>query len=427
MSVVRTPVGRAPVGMARAAIAAVALIVTSAGCGVGSLPAAGPGPAPVSPYIVVLESGPISPAVVAGQQVGFGEVITGTQVFSNALQGYTAELTSAGAAELRADDRVVAVERDRVVELAQTRQQQIPTGVRRIFGDDNPALDIDGQDDARVDVDVAVLDSGIGDHTDLDVVTRTDCSMGAGCTDGAGYDETGHGTHVAGTIAALDNGYGVVGVAPGARLHSVKVCSTGDQCLLSSIVAGVDYVTAHAGTIEVANMSLAGRGSSTALDQAITGAVDAGVVPVVSAGNEHSDVAGYLPGHHPDVVTVSALADGDGEPEGLGASSPCGPLVQDDVLADFSNFGTDVEVSAPGVCILSTGIGGGYEMRSGTSMAAPHVAGAAALLTRGASDPLGRADVMAIRQRIVDSGNLGWLDLSTDGVQEPLLDVATFQ
>jgi subtilisin family serine protease len=426
MSVERAPVGRAPVGMARAA-AVVVLIVTSAGCGVASLPAAAPGSAaPASPYIVVLESGPISPAVVAGQQVGFGEVITGTQVFSNALQGYTAELTSAGAAELRDDDRVVAVEPDRVVELAQTQQQQVPTGVRRIFGDDNPALDIDSQDDARVDVDVAVLDSGIGDHSDLDVVARADCNTGGGCIDDAGYDETGHGTHVAGTIAALDNDFGVVGVAPGARLHSVKVCSTGDQCLLSAIVAGVDYVTAHAGTIEVANMSLAGRGSSTALDQAITGAVDAGVVPVVSAGNEHSDVAGYLPGHHPDVVTVSALADGDGEPEGLGASSPCGPLAQDDVLADFSNFGTEVEVSAPGVCILSTGIGGGYEMRSGTSMAAPHVAGAAALLARGAGDPLGRTDVMAIRQAIVDSGNLGWFDTSNDGVQEPLLDLTSF-
>jgi subtilisin family serine protease len=409
-------------------------VLVSAACGV-ALPGSQSSPVgngaaatgQLEPYIVVLEDGTTtSPVVVAGQHVGFGVTVGQSQVFSHALAGFTADLSTADVAALRADERVAAVEPDQVVQLAQAPSpgQQVSTGVQRISGDDNPALTIDGVDDIRIDVDVAVIDSGVADHRDLNVVARADCTVGPACVEGAGLDDNGHGTHVAGIVGAIDNDLDVVGVAPGARLHSVKVCGSTGQCLLSAMVASLDYVTAHAGTIEVVNMSVAGPGSSPALDQAVTGAIDAGVVLVVASGNEHNDVAGYFPGSHPDVIAVSALADFDGAPGGLAAGEGCRPGSPDDVLADFSNFGTGIDVAAPGVCIVSTWNDGGVTSQSGTSMAAPHVAGTAALLAAGAADPTSRQAVMAIRQVILDNGTADWTDVSGDGIQEPLLDLA---
>jgi len=370
------------------------------------------------PYIVVLNSTTASPRTVADRHAGrYGAHVKG--VWSHALKGYSADMTTAEAAQLQTDPNVALVEPDRVLHI---NPQTIPTGVRRIFANTNPNLDIDGVDDVRVDVDVAVIDSGTMAHPDLNVVSRANCSTGT-CVTGSGNDDNGHGTHVSGTIGALDNDIGVVGVAPGARLHSVKVCNAAGQCPNSAIVAGVDYVTARASTIEVANMSLGGPGTNTALAQAITRSVNAGVVYAVAAGNDHQNAAGFSPANHPDVITVSALADSNGTPGGGGGAPSCRPTSQDDVLADFSNFGTSVEVAAPGVCILSTWNNGAYNTISGTSMASPHVAGAAAILASGTRDPQNRTDVLAIRQRIVSTGNFNWTDNSGDGVKEPLLDV----
>jgi len=378
---------------------------------------AAPGSTGAQRYIVVLDDSVGSPAAVARQQTLRLGALLGP-VFSHALNGYVAELTPAAVDRLRADPRVTAVEPDTWVHIS---DQQVPTGVRRIFADDNPVLDIDSQDDVRVDVDVAVIDTGVTRHPDLNVVARADCSLGI-CLSGFGMDDNGHGTHVAGTIGALDNGVGVVGVAPGARIHSVKVCLATGSCLSSALVAGIDYVTARAGTIEVANMSLGGAGTSTAVANAITRSVNAGVVYAVAAGNDAADASGFFPANHPDVITVSALADSDGEPGGVGGNPACRPQSHDDALADFSNFGATVEVAAPGVCILSTWNDGGLNTLSGTSMATPHVTGAAAILAAGTGDPTNRADVLAIRQQIVAAGNLGWTDTSGDGLQEPLLD-----
>ena len=370
------------------------------------------------PYIVVLNSTTASPRTVADRHAGrYGAHVKG--VWSHALKGYSADMTTAEAAQLQTDPNVALVEPDRVLHI---NPQTIPTGVRRIFANTNPNLDIDGVDDVRVDVDVAVIDSGTMAHPDLNVASRANCSTGT-CVTGSGNDDNGHGTHVSGTIGALDNDIGVVGVAPGARLHSVKVCNAAGQCPNSAIVAGVDYVTARASTIEVANMSLGGPGTNTALAQAITRSVNAGVVYAVAAGNDHQNAAGFSPANHPDVITVSALADSNGTPGGGGGAPSCRPTSQDDVLADFSNFGTSVEVAAPGVCILSTWNNGAYNTISGTSMASPHVAGAAAILASGTRDPQNRTDVLAIRQRIVSTGNFNWTDNSGDGVKEPLLDV----
>jgi subtilisin family serine protease len=411
MSSRTAPLARLFVALALASTAVLATSTTTAG-------ASGSGASQArQSYIVVLDDTALSSrAETFDHSDQFAGRVRG--VYTSALRGYAADLTAAEVRSLRADPQVAYVAPDTVYTINQT-PQTVPTGVRRIFADDNPNLDIDGVDDVRIDVDVAVLDTGVLAHTDLNVVARANCVTGA-CITGTGADDNGHGTHVAGTVAALDNGIGVVGVAPGARIHSIKVCTAGGQCPSSAIVAGINYITARAGTIEVTNVSLGGPGTNAAQAQAITNSVNAGVVYAVAAGNDGQNAAGFSPANHPDVITVSALADFNGEPGG-GAGSTC-RADQDDTLAVFSNFGPTVEVAAPGVCILSTWNNGGYNTISGTSMATPHVAGAAAILTSGPRDPTNRTQALAIRQQIVSSGNFNWTD-DRDGVEEPLLDV----
>ena len=223
---------------------------------------------------------------------------------------------------------------------------------------------------------------------DLDVVRVVDCYSngglfgGSSCIDrtgtnnSGGDDDNGHGTHVAGTVGALDNGLDVVGVAPGARIWSVKVLGGAlGSGSTSDIIAGIDWVTGT-GDVEVINMSLGGSGSSSGMDAAIQGAADAGIVTIVAAGNDTANADGYTPANSPAAITVSAITDLDGQPGGLAGGSCSGG---DDAFATYSNFGDVVDIAAPGSCVVSTRNGGGTTSKSGTSMAAPHVAGAAAL------------------------------------------------
>jgi len=366
-------------------------------------------------YIVVLADG-VLPGDVAARYNAIPEV-----AYQHAIKGFSAQLTTNQVSALRADPRVAIVEQDQVVNIV--GGQETPTGVRRIFADGNSNIGINGVDDLRIDVDVAVIDTGISlSHPDLNVVQSTNCSGGAffrqSCGSG-GDDDNGHGSHVAGTIGALDNGIGVVGVAPGARLWAVKVLDKNGSGYMSWIVAGIDYVTANASQIEVANMSLGCECTSAALDTAISNSVAAGVVYVVAAGNSNKDASTFSPANHPDVIAVSALADFNGLPGG-GASATCRSDV-DDTLADFSNYGSTVDIIAPGVCITST-IPGGYATYSGTSMASPHVAGVAALLT-SVTSPTNRAEVLNVRSTLTGSGNFEWTE-DKDSTKEPLLDVS---
>jgi hypothetical protein len=182
-------------------------------------------------------------------------------------------------------------------------------------------------------------------------------------------------------------------------------------------------VAAHADTIEVANMSLGGSGFSQAEYDAIQGAVNAGVAFAVAAGNDDDDANNYSPGGFDNVLSVSALADFDGIPGALG--SPTCRTDQDDTLADFSNWGPEVDIAAPGVCILSTYPieQGTYGTISGTSMASPHAAGALALLA-SLNNPANATDVYNLYNTVKSTGNYNWTDDSGDGIQEPLLDVS---
>lgn len=382
---------------------------------------AAPGPAG-APYIIVFKD-TVNPGAEApglakayGLQPGF--------VYQHALKGMSAIVPEGRLVALQHDPRVAYVEPDMEQHI---EVQSMPTGIQRIFAGKNSAISINGIDDYRVDVDVAVIDTGVDfQHPDLNVVGGVTCSapfiFWANCSTG-GDDDHYHGTHVAGTIGALDNGIGVVGVAPGARIWAVKVLNSSGSGYSSQIVAGIEWVADHATTIEVANMSLGGAGFSQAEYDAIQGAVNLGVAFAVAAGNDDADARNYSPGGFNNVLSVSALADFDGIPGGLG--SPTCRTDQDDTLADFSNWGPEVDVAAPGVCILSTYPleQGEYGTISGTSMASPHAAGALALLA-SRNNPNNSTDVYNLYNQVKSTGNYNWTDDSGDGIQEPLLDVS---
>ena len=294
-------------------------------------------------------------------------------IYQHVLNGYvirTPDNESATLiAELRKDPRVAFVEPDQRV---YAFEQSIPGGVDRVDGDLNFALSGEGTG-TPVDADIAILDTGIDlTHPDLNVYNEVSFVPGTSSAD----DDNGHGTHIAGIAAAKDNDIGVVGMAPGARLWAVKVLDSNGAGSISDIIAGIDYVTEHANEIDVVNLSFGCECSSPALDEATNNAVAAGITFVVAAGNSNKDTSLFSPANNPSVITVSAIADSDGKCGAIGPSTKYG---NDDSFASFSNYGSVVDIAAPGVGILSTYKDGKYAVLSGTSMASPHVAGAAAL------------------------------------------------
>jgi len=324
--------------------------------------------------------------------------------FSRALSGFAGAVPPGRLHALRQDPRVDFIDPDLQLFIS---AQTLPSGVKRIGAALSGVAKIDGLDE-RVNADVAVLDTGIAPHSDLNLFRSV--SFVPGETN----DFNGHGTHVAGIVAALDNDFGVVGVAPGARMWDVKVIDANGFSTTSRLIQGIDYVTQNADQIEVANLSLTGIGYSSSLRQAIINSVAKGVVYVVSAGNDGRDIYGAdgvfntsddsIPAAYPEVMTVSALSDFDGI-----ASS-------DDALAAFSNYslsvtagnpvssaGAAIDLAAPGVNIYSTYPGNGYATMSGTSMATPHTAGAAALYVATNGRATNAAGVAAIRQALINS------------------------
>jgi subtilisin family serine protease len=291
-------------------------------------------------------------------------------VYDTAIRGFAAALPASAAARLAARNRAVQYcEPDGVVtafgRLRGQRKppwaggggdgggqsQTMPWGVGRVGG---PA----GSTEAAGGPTAWVIDTGIDlDHPDLDVdrgCSANFVSRGKKSPD----DGHGHGTHVAGTIAALDNDLDVIGVAPGAHLCAVRVLDNSGSGLVSWLVAGVDHVAALGSPGDVANMSLGGTGHWQSLHDAILATADRGILFAIAAGNSAADASDHEPAHveHANVYTVSAIDD-------------------QDRLASWSNYGAPVDVAAPGVSVVSTKKDGGTTTMSGTSMATPHVAG----------------------------------------------------
>ncbi|MEJ5106089.1 MULTISPECIES: S8 family serine peptidase [Chryseobacterium] len=280
-----------------------------------------------------------------------------SNAFGYALEGFVAKnLTDAEVETLKKDSRIKSVEQDYQVSLGTSTRavtqavssQETPWGITRIGG----AGDGTGKT-------AWVIDSGIDlDHPDLNVDTQRSVSFAG---DNNPDDGNGHGTHVAGTIAALNNNIGVVGVAAGAKVVALKVLKNDGFGDFSWTVSALDYVYANASVNDVVNMSLGpanGRLRLSTTDQAVLKVAEKGIKIAIAAGNSYDDANYYSPAavNHANIYTISAVAQGD-------------------YWASFSNYGTCVDYAAPGYQVKSTWLNGGYNTISGTSMASPHAAG----------------------------------------------------
>jgi len=373
-------------------------------------------------YIVMFKEEVTDPggmeATLRGKH-GFGR----GHVYDKVFKGFSARLSAQALAALKKDSRIALIEPDLIMTTCAT--QTVPTGIMRFAANTNTVVPINGSSDTP-DVDVAVVDTGVDkEHADL-TVSGGVRYYNAGSTDASFDDNNGHGSHVAGIIAAKDNDEGVVGVCPGARIWAVKVLDSSGSGYTSDIIAGLNWVLARSADIEVVNMSLGGTGRSTSYRTAVQNCVNAGIVVVVAAGNSKVDVYGrdgkfgtyddYIPASYPEAMTISAMADSDGLPGGLGATTSYGP---DDSWATFSNYsksvtttnpvtsaGKAIDLILPGVSIYSCYKDANYTTMSGTSMACPHGAGLAALYIVKNGRANNAAGVYAIRQALIDGGKL---------------------
>jgi subtilisin family serine protease len=302
-------------------------------------------------YIVVLKDSVPDSAEVASDHSRRHEASVGF-IYRHALKGYSATIPSERVAALRADSRVDYVVPDGV---ASAVAQTLPWGIDRIDAHTSSTLAGNGSG-AVTNVNAYVIDSGIAAHTDLNLVGHVNFA------NGKNTDCNGHGTHVAGTIAARDDASDVVGVAPGAPLTGVKVLGCNGSGSWSGVIRGIDWVTANASKPAVANMSLAG-GANQAVDDAVKRSAASGVFYALAASNDGANACSFSPartGTTGGIVTTGATDSSERE-------------------ASWSNFGPCVDLWAPGVGILSTKRGSGTTTMSGTSMASPHSAGGGAL------------------------------------------------
>jgi subtilisin family serine protease len=308
--------------------------------------------------------------------------------FQNSIHGFSAAMSANGAQQAALHNKNIAYcEQDQEVGLIQSDPlvfralgkptppapaQTKPWGIARVNGGSGNASGT-----------AWVIDTGIDlDHPDLTVDVGRSRSF---VRDSSPDDFNGHGSHVSGIIAAKDNAIGVIGVTPGATLVSVRVLDRSGSGSNSGVIAGVDYVAGAGHVGDVANMSLGG-GVSQALDDAVVAAAATGVKFTLAAGNESQSATLHSPAraNGPNVYTVSSFAQGD-------------------VWSSFSNFGNPpIDYAEPGSSIYSSYKNGGYATLSGTSMAAPHLAG---ILLGGAvrsggtvsGDPSAPADTIGVK------------------------------
>lgn len=307
-------------------------------------------------------------------------------VREHAARGFSAVIPNDRVAAVAADPRVLLVERDGPVSLIKPIQiaarpggggggQVTPWGITRVGG----AADGTGKT-------AWVIDTGIDlDHPDLN--TSRNCHVSF-VTRGqlSAEDGNGHGTHVAGTIGAINNSIDVVGVAANAYVCAVRVLDNSGSGTWEWVVNGVNHVAANGTSGEVANMSLGGSGSNATLEKAVSDAAAKGIKFSLAAGNDGAFAGDFTPArvNGTNIFTISAIDSND-----------CMP--------SWSNWGNPpVDYAAPGVSVLSTKKGGGTTTYSGTSMAAPHAAGVLLLgsaRTSGSAqcDPDGNPDPIISR------------------------------
>lgn len=298
-------------------------------------------------------------------------------VYTHAIKGFAASLPEAALNGIRNHPNVAYIEQDATVGINQTTQTDPPSwGLDRI---DQSVSQFDrayNYNTTASNVTAYIIDTGIyAGHADFGERVKTGkgfVSSGKGrsaTTDPSTDDCNGHGTHVAGTV-----GGGQYGVAKAVDLVPVRVLDCKGSGSTSGVIAGIDWVAQNAVSPAVANMSLGG-GASSSLDSALAGAVQAGVVMVVAAGNDNADACNYSPARAPSAITVGAT----GHRVSVNGVTR---IDQYDGRADYSNYGNCLDLFAPGSLITSAWIGGEVATNtiSGTSMAAPHVTGVAALV-----------------------------------------------
>ncbi|WP_055492652.1 S8 family peptidase [Streptomyces sp. TP-A0356] len=278
------------------------------------------------------------------------------KTFGSALNGYTANLSATEARRLAADPAVASVEQNQTVHLTDTTQSNAPWGLDRI---DQAALPLSGTytypDSAGSGVTAYVIDTGVR-ITHQQISGRASYGYDAVDGDTIASDGNGHGTHVATTIAGS-----TYGVAKKAKIVAVRVLDNNGSGTTAGVIAGIDWVTANHTSPAVANMSLGGSASSS-LDTAVRNSISSGVTYAVAAGNSSANASSYSPARVTQAITVGATTSSDAR-------------------ASYSNYGSVLDLFAPGSSITA-----GWNTSdtatntiSGTSMATPHVAGAAAV------------------------------------------------
>jgi subtilisin len=360
------------------------------------------------PYIVVLKGG-VSAAQVLQDAKADGA--TPQRTYSYALSGYSADLSLEARNLAEADPNVAMVVPDHAIELTGSRRgghprgggdvgnnhqpaglpavdysQFIPTALERVFLQDSRLAAVNGGG-PDVNAGIAVIDSGITPNPDLRIAGGVDCSDDA--TPDLS-DAVSHGTEVAGIAAAIDNSFGVVGTAPGARLYDVKVFGNDGTAELSNALCGIDWVIAHRNLINVVNMSFIDTGDVTndndcglksddPFHMAICQAYSDGITLVAGSGNDGIQIPqGQVPQAYPEVITVGGYDDTDGLPGGRGSACGDGFGDADDMWATWTDFGPQVALMAVADCEQVIANDGTIEWDSGTSFAGPAVAGAAA-------------------------------------------------
>jgi len=353
------------------AIAALALIVVA-------LPAtAAPSQGSPQAFIIVLQDSVRDASAVASEHAKLHGADV-SFVYEHALKGYAARLSGASLAAIAADGRVASIERDGDVSIAAT-QNGATWGLDRVDQPNLPLNTTYAYTDTGTSVTAYIIDTGIRtSHNEFG--GRASIGFDSVGDGQDGNDCNGHGTHVAGTI-----GGATYGVAKGVSLVAVRVLNCSGSGTWSGVIAGIDWVTGnHVSGRAVANMSLGG-GANSAVDQAVRNSILDGVFYAVAAGNSTANACNYSPARTAEAATVGATTSSD-------------------ALSSFSNFGTCVDLNAPGSSITSAWIGGDGATNtiSGTSMASPHVAGAAALYLE---DVAAATSPQQVRDALVQNGS----------------------